>query len=495
MPITGRGLAGSGLMGAGEALQQYAAQGIQRRQLADQRAFELYKLQQQEDAKRQDAQAAAQDTLIKSLLEHPENAGAMLQMAPYMRGLQGVNLTPLQQAVATQGAEQVTQRMNTLAKPDDAPADLGVTLSRATGRDYGSLPLQPALDLQRFGGEQPDRPIAPELQTVLTTALTRTAQLRQAQQDEIARKGQEKQVEAYSTKTGEAQGAYDTRQLSADTDAAIERAKIMAGLTPEVTGAKADQAQQVATATALGQTTPAVIAGQARLAGAKRAAEEQAAAGVKYDPANMTREIQLARDKAQADADVKRDAATQASIDQTADAGKQLVMQLVPLQDLYARAMKGDARAWSQYRDLSGQLAPLIAKASGYHGSAGTAELETVSSAIPGTSDYLFGTADAKWNYLRGLATTGPILNAQLPKDASVQDYMTAVQRLVDAQKKQPASARALSPTSAPATPSAPAAPLGLGRPLSVVTPAGWAPPSTAATHVFNPTTGRAELK
>jgi hypothetical protein len=231
MAITARSIGGAGLMGLGDALQAYAQQGIRRRSVADQWQFELAKQalaeqNKRQDAataagiKREDAATAARQGLISNILAHPENAAGFVKAAGFDPAMQGVPLDQFQGLADTVGSRQIISSLNQAPSTGAMGADLGQRFTDVTGQDYGSLPLQPAFDLQRFGGEQPDRAIAPTLQTALSTALARNAQLQQAERDKVDLARQMKGAE----KTGELEATHEGAPTALADKAAAETA-------------------------------------------------------------------------------------------------------------------------------------------------------------------------------------------------------------------------------------------------------------------------------
>ena len=96
MPITGRTLAGAGLAGLGEGLQQWSAQAIKRKQIQDQWDFELYKQQLAQQAKREDALTAGQTNLIANIMKDPGSASAYIAAAQIDPVMKGMPVEPMQ---------------------------------------------------------------------------------------------------------------------------------------------------------------------------------------------------------------------------------------------------------------------------------------------------------------------------------------------------------------------------------------------------------------
>jgi hypothetical protein len=486
MPITGRSLAGAGLQGLGEGLQQWSAQTIKRKQIQDEWAFELYKQQLAEQAKQQDAQTAASQKWIEGLMTHPENTAAQLDLAPVvMPNLKPDDLASLRQFGQNYGAQQFISRMNTLAKPEDAPADIGIAMSRATGRDYQTPP--PAIDATQFGGEAPDLG-SPELMQAINAQKARIAQLDQAEKDKVAQAGAMKRAEAYGTGMGAGaakseltpqeiidENAKTAGEAGPKADAAglLTHAQEVAKLAPDVIAGGAAKV----TADKLAGLTPTVIAAEGNLAGTKKRAEDSAAAAVKYDPANMANEVSLAVDKAQALAKAKGDTARQKYITDAQVGVLRLAPQLAVAKDLYDRAIKGDYQAAKLYHDKVASLAAPIAMATGYTGRMNVLEMQNVSALLPSlAADTVLGTADEKWKNLEATMRYGPLVASQLPPDATVTDALAAVQGLVDREKQaRTGGAGGTLPAAAPPPP----------------TPGSAAPPGKRL--VFNPTTNRTE--
>jgi hypothetical protein len=423
------------------------------------------------------------------LIAHPEDTAAQLKLAPLvMPGLKPDDLARLQAFGQQQGQQRFTQRMNTLAKPEDAPADLRLAMSQATGHDYGTdAAVPPTVDAAQWGGDAAESGV-PELLQAINAHKARIAQLNQAEQDKIALEGQKAEV----TETGKTRGKLAAEHQGAPTAAADaadrvnvlagpeaeatrrkKTAELEAGLTPEIVAGEADKTTKLK----LAGLTPEVIGAEGREAGAKKGAEDRAAAAVKYDPANMANEINLAVDKATALAKAKGDTARQKYITDAKVGVLRLAPQLAVAKDLYDRAVKGDYQAAKLYHDKVASLAAPIAMASGFTGRMTVQEMQNVSGLLPSlAADTVLGTADEKWKNLEATMRYGPLVAAQLPTDASVGDALAAVQALVD-QEKQARTGRGTLPAAASTTP--PAA------------PSSAAPPGKHL--VFNPTTNRTE--
>ncbi len=171
----------------------------------------------------------------------------------------------------------------------------------------------------------------------------------------------------------------------------------------------------------------------AQRAGAEENARQVAEYAVKYDPANVAKEVDLAAKKAAAtlDAGVLKQRAK--NIETAKMNAVPLAAQLKTLSALYARAVAGDLSAVMAYHDMAQNLRPTIARATGYSGRITNAEMNIAGNMIPSiVLDNLSGNALLKFKTLEGLARYGPEVAASVTPDAPVESYLNEVSRVVN---------------------------------------------------------------
>lgn len=444
MPIQRRNLLGGVLLGLGAGAENYTARDIKRRSVQDQQQFELQKLQLGEVEK-----------LQNNLATHPEQVPFFLEAAKANPLLAGLDLSPLKGAARTMGTQSLTSSLNTAASPEAMPADLGTALASRSGQPAPSLPTSSLLG--QFGQEAQQED--PTMNTLAQTAGARLGQLGKAEDDKTTLLNTRKQGEAYATGVGtnaaknenfpiELQNKLAELQQTGPVEATnaglTTGAQKRAGLAPDIVQGEADAAATKTGAEKRAGLAPDIVTAETRAAGAKAGAERGAVLSQDYNPVNIANAAKLAGEKAKAEAVAKGDTGKLKYIETAKENGVILGAQLQRLMNLYDQARKGDVKAMSLYSDLSNNLRPTIARASGYNGRMTNAELGIAGSAIPGVKDALLGTADQKFKYIKGLATYGPTVAAQLPADASIDEYMSTVQRLVD--QEPPPSGKQPSP-------------------------------------------------
>ncbi len=289
MPITGRSIAGAGLMGLGEGLQKWSDQTIKRKQIADEWAFELKKQKLQQEAAQEGKQQEALQKLLESTVANPGSVDAQLRMASIMmpNRLSPEAADQVRQIAEQTGTQHLLHQLGTTKNPADFPPDLAQALSQNTGRDFGSRP--PTVDAAQWGGAAPDWGGPPALLQAINIERQRRAQLDQEEQDKIAQLGKQKEAEAYGTATGTATATHEgAPRLTQDQIDAInaksgpnaaaagatKHAEEMAGVAPDVTQGKAAQTTAVAGA----GLTPELQRLRAQQAGAVAGATEAAEA-------------------------------------------------------------------------------------------------------------------------------------------------------------------------------------------------------------------------
>lgn len=444
MGITRRSLFGAGLAGVGAALENYSAMGIKRRQLTDQRNFDLWKQANQQQFDLEKMRLGELKDLQGNLIAHPDQAPFIIQAAGGNPMLSGVDLSPFKQAAAGMGQQQLTSALNTASSPEAMPADLGAALSARTGQTEPSFSLSNLPPDASMFGAQADYPnLPPELNTLANTAAGRLGQLRQAEEDKTNLLNTREQGKATATAVGtelgnhqvadlktadEVQNINDTSEPKANAAGLLTGAQIDAGLTPERTAGEAKKAGDIERA----KLAPDIVTAQGRAAGVKADAEARARLRAEYDPQNIAGAADRAAAIAKASAAQSGDKDRMKRIDVAKENGVLIGAQLQRLMNLYDQAAKGDVQAMSLYSDLSNNLRPVIARASGYNGRMTNLEMGIAGGAIPGLKDWAIGTAPQKFKFIRGLATYGPTIASQLPPDASIEEYMGAIQRLID---------------------------------------------------------------
>lgn len=410
------------MLGLGAAGENLTVAGVRRKTLDDQHAFEIQKLQLGE-----------MKQLQNDLAQHPEQAPFFLESAKSNPLLAGIDLSPLASAARTMGTQQLTSGLNSAPTPEAMPADLGQALTARTGQPAESLPTSSLLGPFGQEGQQEN----PTLNLLAQTAGSRLGQLSQAEDDKTALLNTRKQGEAYATAAGTnaANNENFPTKLGQESDLAWTK------VDPAAATAGAEQDARNAS-----DLNPATVAGKksaaAGQAGAVADAEARARARVEYDPVNIANAAKRAGAIAAADAVAKGDTTRLKYIETSKENAIILAPQLSRLMTLYDKAKHGDLKAASLYSDLSNNLRPVIARATGYNGRMTNVELGIAGNAIPGLKDALLGTADSKFKFIRGLATYGPSVASQLPPDASIEEYMTTIQRMVD-QEPPPAGSGA----------------------------------------------------
>lgn len=411
MPIQRRQLWGALAQGLGAGLEGYGE--IQARREAEQRRqdFELKKMQLGEIEK-----------LQNNLSSHPDQVQFFLQAAKANPLLSRLDLSPYQGAAKTMGLQQLGHSLNTAASPDAIPADIGAEASMRTGSPMPSVPLSNASD---FGAQADYQDAPPELNTLLNLASGRKGQLTQAREDKVGEIGRTKFAEAQGAKAGSlsAENANFPTHLQQVADELYTKGPIEADNAGQKTGAEKRAA-----------LAPDIVQGEGRAAGVKASAEKRAQLAAEYDPKMIAGAATRAGEIAKAEAVAKGDTQRLKFIESAKENGVMLGAQLSRLVNLYDAAKGGDLKAASLYSDLSKNLQPVIARASGYNGRMTITEMNIAGGAIPGLKDAILGTADKKFAYIKGLAVYGPKVAAMLPPDASIEEYLDTVKRLVDAE-------------------------------------------------------------
>lgn len=436
MPIQRRNLLGGILLGLGAGAENYTARDIKRRSVQDQQQFELQKLQLGEVEK-----------LQNNLASHPEQVPFFLEAAKANPLLAGLDLSPLKGAARTMGTQSLTSSLNTAASPEAMPADLGTALASRTGQPASSLPTSSLLG--QFGQEAQQED--PTLNTLAQTAGARLSQLGKAEDDKTTLLNTRKQGEAYATATGTNTATNENfpielknklAELSATGPVVAANAGLTTGATkraelaPDIVQGEADAAAAKTGAEKRAGLAPDIVRGEAGAAGAKAGAERAAVLAQDYNPQNIANAAKLAGEKAKAEAVAKGDTTRLKYIETAKENAIILAPQLARLTNLWTQATAGPIggrmQAAKLYSDLSNNLRPVIARATGYNGRMTNIELQIAGNAIPGISDYALGTSDQKFKFIRGLATYGPTVAGQLPPEASIEEYMSTIKNLVD---------------------------------------------------------------
>lgn len=192
MGIRRRSLIGGALLGLGEGLTGLSAESVKRRQLDDQRAFELQKLQFGE-----------LKDLQNNLASHPDLVPFYLQTADANPLLRGVDLSAYKSGAQTMGLQGLLNQLNTASSPEAIPADLQTALETRTG-----TPQPPMASVGPT--------LSPEMQRLTDTANARRQQLQLAEDDKTALIGKRKRVENFggTMGTGEATHALAPTSLA-----------------------------------------------------------------------------------------------------------------------------------------------------------------------------------------------------------------------------------------------------------------------------------------
>lgn len=395
MPITRRVIGGA-LAGLGDTLSSYFAKQaedalVRRRQAATQDAITA----REQENKRADLVRQLTDKVAANPTQY-DTLVAGAQLDPLLKGFDFSAIKPTPSTLLA----PIETLLNSAKNPTDLPADIGSAMNARGVPATSGLPLANGAS---FGAQADYADATPQQNDLMNLAGRRLTQLADQQSADEASKvdqaGNIAQAEAYGQGIGKSAAATDT--LDQDVANAVSKATTLAPV-------------------------------EARAVGQKAGAEESARLAVQYNPANIQSAAKRASEIAKAEALAKGDTTRLKYIETAKENAMQLGGQLERLMNLYGLAKKGDLKAASLYSDLSANLKPTIARASGYNGRLTNMEMSIAGGAIPGLKDALLGTSDQKFRFLRGLATYGPTVAAQLPPDASIDDYMSAVKRLVD---------------------------------------------------------------